>query len=315
MVAPQQPPTANHVPVLLEETLKHLVQSESGIYVDGTFGRGGHARALLARLGPDARVYAFDRDPEAVAVAQALAGEDSRLHVVHARFAELDEELLRCGVRDVAGVLLDVGVSSPQLDDAARGFSFRLRGPLDMRMDPGVGESAADWLNGVDERDLADVIRRYGEERFARRVAKAIVRARPLTTTHELADVVASAVPHAPRDKHPATRTFQAVRIHINRELEELQAGMEAAFAMLAPGGRLAVISFHSLEDRTVKRHFRSLCSPPALPRRLPVRDAAIQPQARSIAGPVRAGSAEVRRNPRARSATLRVVERVQPRG
>jgi 16S rRNA (cytosine1402-N4)-methyltransferase len=301
-----------HTPVLENEVLEHLLTRTDGIYIDATFGRGGHCRAILARLESSAKVIALDRDPAAVIVAEALAAGDARLIVRHRRFAELAEVLAELGIDAVDGVLLDIGVSSPQLDDATRGFSFLNEGPLDMRMDPSTGESAADWLNREEESTIAEVLREFGEERHARRIARAIVAARPLRTTGELAEVVVSSVPgrSTGRQRHPATKTFQAVRIKVNAELDELERGMGEAFAALKPGGRLAVISFHSLEDRAVKNRFRSLAKPPELPRRLPVRASAVSPPGRLIAGPVRAGAAEVNRNPRARSATLRVIER-----
>jgi 16S rRNA (cytosine1402-N4)-methyltransferase len=302
----------DHIPVLLDEVLKNLVQSTDGTYVDGTFGRGGHARALLGILDPDARVIALDRDPAAIASARALAVTEPRLTICHARFSQLAEVLADQGVAEVQGVLLDLGVSSPQLDDAERGFSFRFSGPLDMRMNPNEGESAAQWLDTAEEADIARVLKDYGEERFARRIARAIVAARPLTTTEALADVVAQVVPVRGRQtKHPATKTFQAIRIYINEETSELALGIRAAFDVLAEGGRLAIISFHSLEDREVKHTFRSMTRPPELPRRIPVRHQELQTPARNIIGPVRAGARELQHNPRARSATLRVIEKV----
>lgn len=303
--------TPEHIPVLLDEVLKNLVQAEAGIYVDATFGRGGHSRALLQALDTNARVVAFDRDPAAVDAGKHLAAQDSRLTIRQGKFSQLTELLEAEGVVAVDAVLMDLGVSSPQLDAPERGFSFRALGPLDMRMNPDEGESAAQWLNRADEADIARVLRDYGEERFARRIAKAIVAARPLQDTLALAEVVAAAVPRrGPPAKHPATRTFQAVRIYVNEEMQELEEGLHAAFAALAPGGRLAVISFHSLEDRAVKQYFRSLTRPPAIPRRVPVRDAELRSQAHAVAGPVRAGVSEVAANPRARSATLRVIEK-----
>jgi 16S rRNA (cytosine1402-N4)-methyltransferase len=238
---------AGHIPVLLDEVLKNLVQSKTGTYVDATFGRGGHARGLLARLGPEARLIAIDRDPAAIAAAEQLAVEDTRVTVCHARFSELAGVLAGEGVDAAEGVLMDLGVSSPQLDEAARGFSFRMTGPLDMRMNPEEGLTAAQWLNEAEEADISRVLKDYGEERFARRIARAIVAVRPFSTTDQLAEVVVSAVPFGGKSrKHPATKTFQAVRIFINQELVEVREGLHAAFELLAPGGRLAVISFHS---------------------------------------------------------------------
>ncbi len=298
----------DHRPVLLEEVLEVLDVRAQGRYVDATYGRGGHARAILARLGPEGRLLVLDRDPEAVAHARAQLGADPRVDVAHASFARLGELLDACGWRGrVDGVLMDLGVSSPQLEDPARGFSFLREGPLDMRMDPAAGESAAEWLARAPEREIARVLRDYGEERYARRIARAIVRARPLRTTRELAEVVAAAVPRREPGRHPATRTFQAIRIHVNRELEALRAGLEQAVEALAPGGRIAVISFHSLEDRIVKRFLRARARPappaPGLP--------APPPTLRLLGRPRRPGEAEVAANPRARSAVLRAAERL----
>ena len=303
-----------HLPVLLVETLDCLSINKNGTYVDATFGRGGHCRAILAALSGRGRMIALDRDPQAIAVAEKLQIREPRLQVFQARFAELGTVLERCGLTDsIHGVLMDVGVSSPQLDDPNRGFSFRHSGPLDMRMDPTQGVDAAQWLNSADEAVIANIIWRYGEERRSRRIAKAIVAARPLHTTQALAEVVAACVPrgNAKFTKHPATKTFQAVRIFINDELRELQQGVQAAFESLAIGGRLAVISFHSLEDREVKQTFKALSQPPSLPRRLPVQDALVAVRGRLVGGPIRAGQIEIDANPRARSATLRVIERV----
>ena len=303
-----------HLPVLLVETMQALSISKDGVYVDATFGRGGHCRAVLEALSDRGRVIALDRDPQAIAAAENLRITDTRLQVFQARFAELDSVIAGLGLNGaIQGVLMDVGVSSPQLDDPERGFSFRHAGPLDMRMDPSQGVDAAQWLNSADEEVIANVIWRYGEERRSRRIAKAIVAARPLHTTEALADVVAACVPrgNAKSAKHPATKTFQAVRIFINDELQELQRGVQGAFDSLAVGGRLAVISFHSLEDRQVKQAFKALSQPPVLPRRLPVQDAQTVVRGRLVSGPIRAGQRELDANPRARSATLRVIERV----
>lgn len=308
--------TELHIPVLLDEVLSHLLIDESGTYVDATFGRGGHTCALLARLGAEGRVVALDRDPEAVAAATALAERDDRLTVHQAEFSRLGEILSGLGVDDVAGVLMDLGVSSPQLDVPERGFSFRDDGPLDMRMNPQSGMSAAQWLDSAAQEDIVRVLRDYGEERFAKRIARAIIAARPLRTTGELADVVAGAVPQrGPQKKHPATRSFQAIRIYINDEFGELAAGLEAAFAALRPGGRLAVISFHSLEDRIVKHWFRDHSRPPPMPRRVPVRHEQIATPGKLVSGAVRPADRELSKNPRARSATLRVLEKSQPSG
>ena len=314
-----------HLPVLLKETIEAVTTrapywdsaGDAGLYIDATFGRGGHARVLLERLGPDDRLLAIDRDPAAVRAAEKLMAEDSRLQVRQARFSELAQLLDETGSARARAILMDLGVSSPQLDDPERGFSFRASGPIDMRMDPDSGESAGEWLNQAEEHEIARVIRTYGEERFAKRIAAAIVRARPLTDTAALADVIRNAIPKrhsraaaGGKKSDDATRTFQAIRMHVNDELAEVEAGLQAAFDVLEPGGRLAVISFHSLEDRAVKQSFRKLASGPKLPKGLPVRAAEISPPGRVIGKPIRAGARELAGNPRARSATLRVLER-----
>ena len=302
-----------HTTVLAAEAVEALVARPAGIYVDGTFGRGGHARLVLDRLAPEGRLIAFDRDPAAVAAAAGLAAADRRFAVFHARFSDMARQLAALGIVRVDGVLLDLGVSSPQIDDPARGFSFRFDGPLDMRMDPTRGESAADFLARADEREIAEVIRDYGEERFAVSIAKAIVARRqkgqPVAGTADLAHIVAGAVRTREAGQNPATRTFQALRIFINAELEELELGLNAALGLLAPGGRLVVISFHSLEDRRVKTfiggHARS-----AFDRRAPFAEPA--PTLLAALGRVRPGVTEVRANPRARSAVMRVAERTE---
>jgi 16S rRNA (cytosine1402-N4)-methyltransferase len=308
-----------HRAVLLEEALSALAmdagERRNGVYVDATFGRGGHSRAILARLGPAGRLIALDRDPEAVAAARAIG--DARFSITHAPFSELARVLDARGAAQVQGVLADLGVSSPQLDDPARGFSFRADGPLDMRMDPSRGISAADWLATATEQEIREAIGDYGEERFAKQVAKAIVDARarePLRRTEQLAAVVAAAIRkrEARREvgQNPATRTFQALRILVNRELEEVALMLPQALARLAAGGRLAVISFHSLEDRLVKR-FLKACSADSLPADLPIRARDLPQAPLTIVGKARrASAAEAAANPRARSATLRVAER-----
>jgi 16S rRNA (cytosine1402-N4)-methyltransferase len=301
-----------HIPVLLAEALDALAVRPDGVYVDGTFGRGGHSRALLARLGPGGRLIALDRDPSAIAAGQAIT--DPRFTLVHARFAEMGAVLEQLGVHGVDGVLLDIGVSSPQLDEAARGMSFRQDAPLDMRMDTSRGETVAQWLARADEADIREVIRDYGEERFASAIAKAIVAARserPVDTTYQLAQIVAAAVRTREAGQHPATRSFQALRIFINQELEELSLVLPQALVALRPGGRLAVISFHSLEDRIVKRYMADQASPPQPPRNLPLRADQLPKPTMKLIGRFRAGNDEVARNPRARSATLRVAEKV----
>jgi len=304
---------AEHAPVLLDEALAALAVRPDGFYVDATFGRGGHTSAILGRLGRQGKLLAIDRDPQAVVAAQALLGADPRASVVHAAFSRLAEVVGDAG-RPADGILLDLGVSSPQLDDADRGFSFLRDGPLDMRMDPGSGESAADWLARASEREIAAVISRLGEERFARRIAHAIVAARaeaPIATTGRLAALVSQAVPTREPGKHPATRSFQALRIHVNRELEELEKVLPQAVDCLAPGGRLVVISFHSLEDRMAKRFLRRASQDDPAWAGLPL----VPPQARArlrlVGRAVFPGADEVARNPRARSAVLRAAERV----
>lgn len=304
-----------HAPVLLDAALEGLRVMAEGCYVDGTFGRGGHARAILARLGGAGRLYALDRDPDAVAFGRAAFAAEPRLRLEQGSFADLAAFAGRHGIAGrVDGLLLDLGVSSPQLDDPARGFSFQADGPLDMRMDPGSGESAADWLARASEREIAAVLSDLGEERFARRIARAIVQARtsvPLRTTAELAALVARASPARDPHKHPATRTFQAIRIFVNRELEALAQGLDQSLRVLAVGARLVVISFHSLEDRLVKRFMRDRARGEVLPKGVPVTGRPAGGDLRVIGKAVRANAAEVARNPRARSAVLRVAERV----
>ncbi len=286
-----------------------------GCYIDGTFGRGGHSGALLQRLSERGRLLALDRDPEAIAHGVQEFGGDARIELVHAAFDQLEALASSRGWRgQVSGVLLDLGVSSPQLDEARRGFSFMRDGPLDMRMDPSRGESAAQWLARVDEAELERVLREYGEERFARRIAAAIVaagRQTPLLGTVQLARVVAAAHPRWPKDRHPATQSFQAIRIAINDELTLLQRALEQALEVLAIGGRLVVISFHSLEDRIVKRFFRHHARGDDLPAKLPVPAALLKRRLRLLSGGQRAGEQELNSNPRARSAVLRAAEKL----
>ncbi len=301
---------APHVPVLLDEVIAGLAIVEGETHVDGTFGAGGYTRAML-NLG--ARVYAFDRDPSAIREGSGLADESGgRLTLVPERFSRMRQALASQGVSQVDGVALDIGVSSMQFDRPERGFSFQADGPLDMRMGQD-GQSAADFLNCADEAEIADVIYRYGEEPKSRRIARAIVAARPIERTGQLAEIVRRAVGwHAGMKKDPATRTFQAIRIHLNEELDELEGGLEAAEQVLAPGGRLAVVTFHSLEDRLVKRFLRERSGAvPAASRHLPVQaEAGPAPTFEAVAKPVRPGEAELQANPRARSATLRVARR-----
>ena len=300
-----------HETVLLQEAVDALAIRADGVYVDATFGRGGHSRLILARLGANGRLIALDKDPQAVAAATRIS--DARFCVVHASFEGLAGVLERLGLEGVDGVLLDLGVSSPQLDDAARGFSFRRDGPLDMRMDTSRGQTAAQWLETAGESEIREVIRDYGEERFAKQIAKAIVAARrgaPVVTTGQLAAIVGAAVRTREKHKDPATRTFQAVRIYLNQELAHLSLALPQILELLKPGARLAVISFHSLEDRIVKRFLRDAARAD-VPIRLPLRERELpQARLRLIGKPVRASAQEIAANPRARSATLRVAER-----
>jgi 16S rRNA (cytosine1402-N4)-methyltransferase len=318
MSPPTSPNASGHRSVLAAAAVDCLVTDDAGTYVDATFGRGGHATRILQRLGPRGRLIALDRDPEAVAAASAI--HDPRFHIEHTRFSCMQATLARHGIKRLSGALFDVGVSSPQIDDAARGFSLRTPGPLDMRMDPTHGESAAQWLARAPVDELTRVLRDYGEERFAASIAKAIVArrtsGRPLATTADLAAVVADAIPVRSRKdaaQHPATRTFQAVRIHVNQELEELALALDQAASLLAAGGRLVVISFHSLEDRLVKRFIERHARPgqaDGRTRRLPLRASEL-PRAR-LKPVVRVlpDAEEIDANPRARSAVMRVAER-----
>ncbi len=301
-----------HVSVLLTEAVAALAIRPHGIYVDATFGRGGHSRAILAALGPSGRLIALDRDPAAIAAGAAFT--DPRLTLVHAAFSEFDAVLDRLGVARVNGVLLDLGVSSPQLNTPERGMSFRFDAPLDMRMDTTQGETAAEFLARASQSEIERVIRDHGEERFAHAIAKALVAARGehgISSTGQLATLVAQVVRTREPGQHPATRSFQALRIHVNRELEELSLVLPRAVERLAPDGRLAVISFHSLEDRIVKRFLRDAANPPQPPRKLPVRAADLpQPTLRLVGKPIFPSAAEVATNPRSRSAVLRVAEK-----
>ena len=308
-------PEFQHRTVLLDEAVDAL-QLEgaraNGLYIDGTFGRGGHSRLILSRLGAQGRLLAFDKDPQAIATAEQIT--DSRFQIVHDSFATMASALAERSMPKVDGVLLDLGISSPQVDDAARGFSFRNDGPLDMRMDTTRGMSAAEWLATETVETLEKVIKEYGEERFAFQIAKAIVARRavePISSTRQLAAIVANAVKTREKGKDPATRTFQAIRIFINKELEDLEAGLTHAYDCVAPGGILAIISFHSLEDRMVKRFFASKANVPQPDRRLPIRAVDLpQPELKLLAK-IKPSDAEVEANPRARSAVMRVARRL----
>ncbi|MBY4676606.1 16S rRNA (cytosine(1402)-N(4))-methyltransferase RsmH [Marinobacterium arenosum] len=305
-----------HITVLLDEAVRELVQDPDGFYIDGTFGRGGHSALVLEQLSDNGRLMAIDKDPVAIAHAGERFADEPRFAIEHGSFAQLQQFVTARGLQGkVAGVLLDLGVSSPQLDDPTRGFSFLQDGPLDMRMNPGVGESAAEWIARADEREIADVIYTYGEERHSRRMARAIVTEReqnPITTTAHLARIISEANKSWEKGKHPATRAFQGIRIHINRELEDLEQCLEQALEMLAVGGRLVVISFHSLEDRIVKRFIRKhVKGDEHLPPGIPVTQEMLRQRLKSIGKAVKAGDREVGDNPRARSAVMRVAEKV----
>jgi len=300
--------------VLFREALEALNICPSGLYVDGTFGRGGHSAAILQALGADGRLLAIDKDPDAVRHARELFGAESRFEIRQGSFAELGRIARETGISGrVDGLLLDLGVSSPQLDRAERGFSFLHDGPLDMRMDNSSGISAAEWLEQAGADEMADVFKRYGEERYARRIARAITEARksaPITTTGRLAEIISAAHPAWEKGRHPATRCFQAIRIHVNRELEDLKACLEQSLQVLAPGGRLAVISFHSLEDRIVKRFMRDQARGDAIPAGIPVTEAQRNSRLRLVGKAYKPSAEEICANPRARSAVLRVAER-----
>lgn len=302
-----------HRPILVGAVIDALCIDPDGNYVDATFGRGGHTRALLERLSPEGRILAIDRDPTAIVAANSLANEDARVQVRHGRMSDMRRFANDVELNNVVGVLMDLGVSSPQLDDPERGMSFRGDGPLDMRMDPTSGVSASHWINSASEDELATVFREFGEERHARRIARAIVDRRaeaPIERTADLAALVAQAQPRPDPHKHAATRVFQAIRIHINEELEEVRLALDAAFELIRKDGRIAVLTFHSLEDRIVKHAFRRWTEGEALPRRLPITGRTAT-SARLVVRAQRADAAEVAANPRARSALLRVLEKV----
>ena len=303
-----------HEPVLLDKVLEQLCVRETGVYMDCTYGRGGHARAILKRLGMKGRLLAIDRDPAAVLSARGELASDSRFHIAHGSFGMLKEFADRFGVTGkVDGILFDLGVSSPQLDDPQRGFSFLRDGPLDMRMDPGSGISAADWLAACTFAELAGVLKEYGKERYAKRIAREIIDARetaPIRSTGRLASIITGACPAIEKGKHPATRCFQAIRIFLNNELQQIEEALGQVLEVLAVGGRLLVISFHSLEDRLVKRYVRAQARGDEYPPDMPVAEFQLRPRLRVIGRSMRASKREMQRNPRSRSAILRVAER-----
>ncbi len=304
-----------HQTVMLREAVDALVTTPAGFYVDGTYGRGGHSDLILGRLADDGQLLGVDKDPVAAQAASQVAQSEPRFTFYHGSFAQLPHQLREMGISAVDGILLDLGVSSPQLDDGERGFSFQQDGPLDMRMDTTRGETAAQWLALAEEGEIAGVLKEYGEERFARRIAAAIVAERaeePITTTGRLARIVSEANPSWEKHKHPATRAFQAIRIRVNRELDDLGALLEVAVDLLREGGRLVVISFHSLEDRMVKRYMRDMARGKSLPRGVPVRDEELHKRMKIIGKAIKANTEEVAANPRARSAIMRVAEKVQ---
>lgn len=305
-----------HQSVLLQEAVAALQLKPEGVYVDGTYGRGGHSQMILEQLSAEGRLLVVDKDPTAIANAAQVFGDDPRTHIYRGSFANMGRVLTETGwQRKANGILLDLGMSSPQLDDASRGFSFRHDGPLDMRMNPDAGKSAAQWLAAADEKNIAGVLKEFGEERFSKRIASAIVKARdeaPIDTTQRLASIVAAANPSRERGKDPATRTFQAIRIYINHELDDLQRCLEQSVNALVAGGRLVVISFHSLEDRIVKRFIRKQVQGDQLPLDLPVMHMDVNATMRAIGKPIKASEAEIKNNPRARSAIMRIAERLQ---
>ena len=306
----------SHAPVMQQEVIDGLAIRPDGNYVDGTYGRGGHARSILAALGENGRLIVMDRDPQAIADARELLGSDHRVTIIHDEYANMPSHIADLDLLErIDGILLDLGVSSPQLDDATRGFSFQHKGPLDMRMNPESGQSAAEWLGQADEAEIARVLWEYGEERYSRRIAKKIVEQRaskPIEDTATLAALISAIVPRPKNNRHPATRSFQAIRIHVNQELTQIQRLLESVLGILRIGGRLLVISFHSLEDRLVKRFFKANSSRARLPRGLPLRDSELDSVVplKLVGRAVRAGARELAANPRARSAVLRIAER-----
>lgn len=307
---------SNHYSVLLNKSVEGLVTDDSGLYVDGTFGRGGHTGLILSKLSPEGRLLAIDKDPDAIEVAGELFGDDARFDIAHASFADMAALVEGRGMAgQVAGVLLDLGVSSPQLDQPERGFSFQHDGPLDMRMDTTQGQSASEWVNTSSEEDIVWVLKNYGEERFAKRMARAIVQIRqqdPITSTAQLAKIIAEANPAWEKGKNPATRAFQAIRIQVNNELGDLETALASALEILQPGGRLSVISFHSLEDRIVKQFIRRHERGDPLPKGLPVTESALNKRLKSLVKAHKADAQELLENARSRSAVLRVAEKIK---
>jgi len=305
----------SHNPVLIDEVIKQLAINPNGIYVDATFGRGGHTKGILENLSPQGHLIAIDKDLEAITAAKKQFANDKRFIIEHGSFSQIDQFITKHGFAGkVNGILFDLGVSSPQIDNPHRGFSFLHDGPLDMRMDTTTGQSAAEWINQAKETDIIDVIKTYGEERFSKRIANAIVRYRsdmPITTTRQLASIISQAKPVWEKTIHPATRTFQAIRIFINRELDDLQIALAKSLDMLAVGGRLCVISFHSLEDRIVKHYMRKETKAPEIPAEIPIKESDFQPKLKIIGRKIKAHDAEIDINPRARSAVLRVAEKL----
>lgn len=305
----------NHTPVLLAECIDGLAIKPEGIYLDATFGRGGHSQSILTQLGQQGRLLVMDKDPQAIQVAQALQAKDDRVTFYHGSFSEMIEFCEQAGVTGkLSGILMDLGISSPQIDDPNRGFSFQQDGPLDMRMDTTKGQTAAEWLQTSDEAEITRVLKVYGEERFGKRIARAIIQQReiaPLKTTHELAALVKQAVPVIDKHKHPATRTFQAIRIVINEELDALEETLKKALSVLAPEGRLAIISFHSLEDRMVKRFFQKEAKGDEYPRDFPITQAELSPSLKVVGKAIKPSQNEVARNVRSRSAVLRIAEKL----
>ncbi len=313
---PHKPVLEAHQPVLLNEAIESLNIHPDGIYIDGTFGRGGHAKAILDQLSNEGKLIAIDQDPDAIKIGQKQFGEDARFDIVHASFADIEKIASELKIIEkVDGILLDLGVSSPQLDDATRGFSFMRDGPLDMRMDNTQGESAADWINRADEKDIIFVLKKYGEERFAKRIANAIVNKRQeqtFTTTKQLADIVVQAIPRHEKHKHPATRSFQAIRIYINRELEALQDFLEQSLEVLKEGGRVAIITFHSLEDRIVKEFIVKKERDENYPADFPIQQDQLKPRIKKLGKAIKPTEKEIGENVRARSAKLRVMEKLR---